>query len=106
MTAAPDFTEGEYLALVEAIRAAAPDDLSPLAAGILAALHLEITAESRSFARLFGIAHALVLRALTELSEQHGLVEIVNRDTRTQRTSFVLSTRGTALLASLPHQPA
>lgn len=96
-----DITEADYLALVAAIRQASPEPLSPLAAGILAAGHLGIAGDSRSFARIFGIAHALVLRALTELSGQHGLVDIIARDQRTQRQTFALSDRSAAYFAHL-----
>jgi hypothetical protein len=95
-------TEADYLAWVAAIRQASPVALSPLAAGILAAGHLGIADDSRSFARIFGIAHALVLRALSELAVQHGFVDITHRDQRTQRQTFALSDRSTACFTQLP----
>ena len=88
-----DITETDYLALVAVVRQASPATLSPLAAGILAAGQLGIANDSRSFARIFDIAHALVLRALTELSVQHRLVDITGRDQRTQRLTFTLTAK-------------
>lgn len=97
-----DVTEATYLALVASIQQESPSTLSALAAGIMAAEHLGIADDSRSFARIFDIAHALALRALTELSARHGLVAITARDPRSQRLTFTLSEKGAAFLANLP----
>ena len=72
-----------FVALTEGL--SAKGDLSPLGAGLLAALHLGIANDSRSFARLFGIEHALVLREAVALSEDPGLVVVERQDARTQR---------------------
>jgi hypothetical protein len=84
--------EETFLARVAAIRAAAAE-LSPLAAGILAALEMEIAADSRSFARQFGIAHALALRAVSELT-MLGFIEIRARDPHSQRTHYSRKSAG------------
>ncbi|MDH2328088.1 hypothetical protein QCN27_14550 [Cereibacter sp. SYSU M97828] len=49
-------------ALAEEMERHIANGLSPLAAGILSALDLGIAKDARSFARIFGVAHALVIR--------------------------------------------
>ena len=88
-----------FTALVAALAAARPDRLSPLPAGILAALHLGIAGDSRSFARIFGIAHALVLRETVALGEDPALLHILRRDDRTQRQWLALTRVGQELIA-------
>lgn len=61
-----------------------------LQAGLLAAIQLDIAHDSRSFARMFGVEHALVLRALSALVEQGGFIRITKRDARTLRTHYIL----------------
>ena len=92
--------EAGFMAEVEAIIARAPD-LSPLDAGVLAALDQDVARDSRTFAKLFGVAHALVLRAVSELADGSGLVAVDSRDARTQRTRLALTPAGRQLLASL-----
>lgn len=89
---AVDIDEAAFLALVARINAGAPV-ISALAAGLLAAGHLGLVKDSRSFAQSFDVSHALALRALTELSGD-GLVAIGRRDPRSQRTTFVLTEMG------------
>ena len=95
-------TEAAYLALVAAIRQESADGLSGLAAGIMAAGYLGIADDSRGFARIFGVAHALAIRAITELAVVRGLVDITARDPRTQCLAFALSEKGADFLARLP----
>lgn len=87
-----DVDEAAFLALTARI-GAAPPSLSSLAAGLLAAAQLGLVKDSRSFAQGFDVAHALVLRALTELSAA-GLIEVTRRDARSQRTTFALTAEG------------
>jgi hypothetical protein len=89
-TAAPD--DERFMALVSDICAADPS-LTPVGAGLLAALHLGVCSDSRSFSRILGIAHALVLREVTDLSGR-GLLSITSRNERTQRTAFALTADG------------
>lgn len=63
--------------------------LTPIQAGLVVAAGLGIAGDSRSFARLFGLAHALVLRELTALADRD-LLHIIKRDGRTMRSHFVL----------------
>ena len=98
----PDnLTEAEFLARVDAIRAQ-DQGLSPLVAGIVAALSQRIATDSRSFAKLFGIAHALVLREINQLVGPDAPIEITRREARTQRTRLKLTVKGEALCRSLP----
>ena len=61
--------------------------LSSLAAGILAGLALDIAHDSRSFARLLGVEHALVLREVDQLAATFRLA-VTGRDARTSRVSY------------------
>jgi hypothetical protein len=90
-----------FLERVGAIVARAPQ-LSALDGAVLASLDAEIAADSRSFAKVFGVAHALVLRAVSELADGFGLVAVTDRDARTQRTKLALTEAGRRLLAGRP----
>ena len=86
-----------YMALVEAALDETAE-LTPIGAGILAAAHLGIAADSRSFAKTLGIAHALVLREVDGLSEEAGWLTVTKRDPRTQRTFYKLTDSAVARL--------
>ena len=88
-----------FLAATDTIAALRPE-LSLLEAGILAGLHLGLAADSRSFARIFGVEHALVLRAVETLSGE-ALLTVTARDGRTQRTRYEASASGSAMLTVL-----
>jgi hypothetical protein len=96
-----DFSEAGFLAYADALQTLDPK-LSPLAAGIVAAVTQEIAADSRTFAKLFGIAHALVLREINQLTGPDAPLEIIRRDARTQRTYLELTVKGEALCRLLP----
>ena len=81
------------------------EGLSPLSAAILVALDLGLARDSRTFARVFDIAHALVLRECTMLIEDLGLLTIIRRDERTQRLFPALTEKGRALLGSAAGNP-
>ena len=87
----------DYMALVDALEAQS-GRISRLGAGILAAAALEIASDSRSFARILGVAHALVLREISALSADGGYISIVKRDERTQRTKYELNAAGVRLI--------
>lgn len=91
-------SEEDFLAVVEAIRRQ-DATLAPLGAGIIAAISQGVTDDSRTFARLSGIAHALVLREINLLCGPQAPIEIVHRDTRTQRTHLKLTVKGNMLMA-------
>lgn len=95
---AREITEEQFLDLVAKI-AASVGTLSSVGAGLLAALHLGICSDSRTFSRLFDIAHALVLREVTELADGQGVIAIVDRNARTQRAVVALTDASRDLLA-------
>lgn len=68
--------------------------LTALQAGIIAAAELGIASDSRTFARVFGIEHALVLRDLSGFSHRDVGVSITKRDERTMRTYYTFELRG------------
>ncbi|SOC36115.1 formate dehydrogenase F4B subunit [Rhizobium subbaraonis] len=76
-----------FLALVEQKRGQ-DTQRTPIQAAILTALELGIANDSRTFSRLLGISHALVLRELTALTERGDALHIVKRDERTLRTHY------------------
>ena len=81
-----------FLALAARLQADDPR-LSAIQAGLLAAASLGIAHDSRTFARVLGLAHALVLRELNALAERGGLLCIEKRNVRTMRTHYTLLTR-------------
>ena len=81
-----------YLSRVETLLAADPR-LTPLAAGILAAAELGIASDSIAFGRVLGVSHALVLREMDALENDLGLISVISRNPRTQRSSYVLLAR-------------
>jgi hypothetical protein len=102
MTGEPQVSEEQFLAAVEDACLADPS-LTPLGAGLLSALHLDVCHDSRTFSRLLGIAHALVLREISDLADDRGLLEVVSRNERTQRTELTLTGLGRRLFSQLRH---
>jgi hypothetical protein len=97
MTEAPD--SEVFMSRVDALlKGRVGLEISPLAAGVVVAIDMGI-ADSRSFARLLGVEHALVLREIAQLSGPDGLIEVTGRQPKTLRTSLALSERGALLLA-------
>ncbi|MHC5233135.1 hypothetical protein [Brucella sp. LJL56] len=92
-----DEGEAEYMAFVDTLMTASRS-LTGLGAGIVAAAALEIASDSRTFSRLLGVAHALVLREISVLGQDHGYIRIRQRDLRTQRTRYELSALGQRLV--------
>jgi hypothetical protein len=96
---APDIDH--FLACVARLQAEVPH-LTAIQAGLLAAFHLGIARDSRTFARKLGLAHALVLRELNAVAEPGGLLRIEQRDARTMRTAFAPGPDAGRLLTLLP----
>ncbi|MCJ8138301.1 hypothetical protein [Falsirhodobacter halotolerans] len=71
-----------------------------LAAGLFAALALEISADSRGFSNDFGLSHALVLREVVVLDDELGLIAVTREDPRTQRRFLGLTPAGQTLAAT------
>ncbi|TXM78923.1 hypothetical protein FV218_02135 [Methylobacterium sp. WL69] len=89
-----------FLAVTESVAALQPG-LSTLEAGVLAALHLNLAADTRSFSRVFGVEHALVLRAVEILVGEAALLTVIERAARTQRTRYAVTETGRAVLDHL-----
>ena len=96
---AEDAAEAAILDAVQRLSAARPE-LTPVAAAVIAAIALGVCRDSRTFSRMFGISHAIVLREIAGLSQDQQLVEIIGRNERTQRTELALTEAGQALSAS------
>jgi hypothetical protein len=79
-----------FLDLVESL-VRASTRLSRLQAALLTACALDIASDSRTFARLFGVEHALVLRELNILAAPGELLVITKRDPRSLRSHFHLT---------------
>ncbi len=92
--------QDDFMALVAAIQDL-DDSLSPLAAALTAATALGIARDSRTFARLFDIEHAFVLREINLASGVDNPLKIVSRDARTQRTHLQLTVKGESLTRSV-----
>lgn len=98
MSEAPD--SELFMSRVEALLSGREQQMSPLGAGIVVATDLGI-ADSRSFSRLLGVEHALVLREIADLSGPDGPIVVTARNDRTLRTSITLSARGSLLLGPI-----
>lgn len=83
-----------YMALVDIVDAAGAGQFSRLGAGIIAGVLLGVANDSRSFARLLDVAHALVLREVNVMASDDGLLQVTRRDARTQRSFYELSAAG------------
>jgi len=100
MSADPEdkITEEKFLEAVSALSSEEPA-LSQLGAAILAAFYFDIAKDSRTFSRKLDIAHAIALREITALSDDTGLLKVVGRNSRTQRTEFALTENALQLLS-------
>lgn len=87
-----ELSEDQFMEMVSAI-CAADASLTPLGAALVVALHVGIARDTRTFARKLGIEHALVLREVSTLSDA-GLVNVRNRNERTQRSELALTVEG------------
>ncbi|NIZ00590.1 hypothetical protein [Thalassospira lucentensis] len=86
MTETPPDSD-QFMDLVARLCTAQPD-LTPIQAGIIIAAQQNIARDSRTFARLLGLAHALVLRELNALLQSCTVLKLVKRDERTLRTFY------------------
>lgn len=77
----------QFLHLVERALIRNPG-LSPVQGAILVAARQDIARDSRTFARLFGMAHAIVLRELNALLQSTDLMTVTRHDTLTLRTHY------------------
>jgi inosine-uridine nucleoside N-ribohydrolase len=95
-----DGSQDDFIALVAAIQNL-DASLSPLAAALTVVNALGIARDSRTFARLFDIEHAVVLREINLARGADNPLEIVSRDARTQRTHLRLTVKGENLIKSV-----
>lgn len=98
VAARDEVSEDRFMQIVEAI-CAADSSLTPVGSALLAAHHLGIAKDSRTFSRNLGIAHALVLREISAIVGENGFVLIVGRNERTHRIEFALTDKGRQLAA-------
>lgn len=97
-TARDDVSEDQFMQIVATICASEPS-LTPIGSALLAAHHLGIAKDSRTFSRKLGIAHALVLREISAIAGDDGFVSIVSRNERTHRVELALTNRGQPVAA-------
>lgn len=92
-------SDERFVAVVDVLAANPTRSLNPLGAAILAAAALDICHNSRAFARRFDVAHSLVLRELSLLSEDEAVLDLVDRDDRTLRATYRLNSLGNEIAA-------
>ena len=90
-----DQSATRFFAVVEEIGKSAPVAMDATGAALIAAIYLGVGTDSRSLSNRLGIAHALVLREITALSDR--FLTVSRRDLRTQRTWLELTSEGTDL---------
>lgn len=88
----------DLLAHIDQLRAQNDYDLSPIGAAILIACAHNITADSRDFAKQFGLAHALIIRECATLCNELGLIDMKMRNARSQNLHYRLTKSGRALI--------
>jgi len=81
------------------------DFLSALGPALVASLALGITTDTRHFARIFGVAHALVIREAVSLDGELGLVRTQDRGEPSQRLFLSLTSAGLALTQNAAPAP-
>lgn len=90
-----DQSATRFFAVVEEIGKSAPVAMDATGAALIAALYLGVGSDSRSLSNTLGIAHALILREISALSDQ--FLKVSRRDARTQRTWLELTSEGSEL---------
>ncbi|WP_394344658.1 hypothetical protein [Aliirhizobium smilacinae] len=79
----------QFLSLVAGMQAK-DARLTPLQAALIVAAERGIARDSRTFARVVGVAHALALREVNALVKMGGSLRVTKREARTLRTHYVL----------------
>lgn len=85
---------------VEKLLATHSDTLDPIGATILAAADMGLVRDTRTFARDLGVAHALVIRSVTMLTSELGLLDVDRYNEKSQQVRYRLSDKGRALIAA------
>ena len=92
--------ETALVELAEAVGASGHAFMTALGPIILASRALEIASDTRSVARLFDVAHALVIRECRHLEEDLGLLTITDKGERSARLFFDLTPEAQALVSA------
>lgn len=71
--------------------------LEPLHAALLLAVAEGVAEDTRAFSKRLGVAHALSLRAATDLDGEY--LRVVERNSRTQRARLALTNAGRAAVS-------
>ena len=90
-----DQSAARFVAVADRIVERAPVPIDMIGASLIAGIHLNVGSDSRSLANKLGLAHALVLREITTLSDR--FLTVTKRDSRTQRSFLLLTPEGEAL---------
>jgi hypothetical protein len=98
-TTGGEISEDAFMQIVASI-SSSDASLTGIGAALIAANRLGIAKDSRTFANKFGIAHALVLREISDISGEDGHFRIVSRNERTRRTELALTEKGERLAAA------
>jgi hypothetical protein len=93
-----EVSEDRFMQIVATICASEPS-LTPVGSALVAAHHLGIAKDSRTFSRNLGIAHALVLREISAIAGENGFLSIVSRNERTHRVELALTDKGRRVAA-------
>ncbi|MEM6383947.1 MAG: hypothetical protein AAF739_14840 [Pseudomonadota bacterium] len=91
-------TETQFESLVERLLHDEANDLTPLAAGLIAASHSGYCSDSHTFSKRLGIEHALVIRECVQLAHEGGAITIDQTHTRTQRVTYSLTNAGLSMI--------
>ena len=95
---ANDNVADEMAVLIRALLAQNPATLDAVGAGVIAARHLGLVRDTKTFARELGVAHALVIRAVTTLSSELGLIVVERHNERSQQVHYSLTESGRAMV--------
>ncbi|MEM1288701.1 MAG: hypothetical protein AAGH60_10150 [Pseudomonadota bacterium] len=85
--------------MIERLVARHPNVLSPLGAGIMAAVHTGYCKDSQSFAKKLEVEHALVIRECVLLADEYKAIHVDRKNDRNQRLSYSLTDVGRQMLA-------
>lgn len=90
--------EDDLVDIVNKITSRNIDGVSSIGAAILAAAELDVCSDSRRFARIFEIGHAVVIRECNSLAEETGFLNITARKESSQSLHYSLPAKATSML--------
>ena len=94
-------TEDDLMDMVNKIIAQNSDNVSAMGAAILVATEREICQDSLSFARIFEVGHAVVIRECNSLAEEVRFLNIDGRKESSQRLKYSLTTEAKTMLEQI-----